>query len=207
MGRGSPNPLARRPRPVCSECGRPVSACWCAYARSVDTPHRVVVLQHPREERRALGSVRILRRVLAHVVVRVGVELGADPAVVAARADRERESVLLFPRAGHGAFDLVGARRPLTLFVLDGTWTQVRSMRAANPWLEALPYVRLSPAEPSLYGVCSQPEPGALCTLEAVAHALAIAEHDGSIRDDLLLPLRAMAKMHLSSIGAGDGRA
>jgi DTW domain-containing protein len=175
-------------------------ACWCPYAQPVATPHRIVVLQHPREARRALGSVRILRRVLTDVVVRVGIELGDDPEVARSLADPDRDPVLLFPRPGPSGCDLSGRTRPVTLFALDGTWRQVTSLAAANPWLESLPHVRLTPDQPSVYGVCGQPGPDRLCTLEAVAHALAVVERDQEIREALVRPLRAMAKMHLSSI-------
>jgi hypothetical protein len=58
-----------------------------------------------------------------------------------------------------------------------------------------------------VYGVCRQPFPWGLCTLEAVAHALAAVEADDAIRATLLRPLRAMADMHRASIGAGRPRA
>jgi tRNA-uridine aminocarboxypropyltransferase len=169
----------------------------------VETSHRVVVLQHPREARRALGSVRILRRVLSNVVVRVGVELGDDPEVAAARADRGRDRVLLYPRASADRFDPATARGPLTVFVLDGTWSQARSLLAANPWLGDLPHIWLSPPRASAYGVCRQPFPWGLCTLEAVAQALAAVDRDDAIHDGLMRPLRAMAGMHRASIGTG----
>ncbi|HWH94858.1 MAG TPA: tRNA-uridine aminocarboxypropyltransferase [Baekduia sp.] len=200
MGARPGDPIGRPSRPMCPDCGRPVAVCWCPYAQFVATAHRIVVLQHPREQRRALGSVRILRRVLANVVVCVGVEFSDDPDVAAALADDDRDAVFLYPRAGLAPFDLRAARRPLTMFVVDGTWTQARSLRAANPWLEDLPYARLSPATPSVYGVCAQPGAESLCTLEAVAHALAIAEDNDAVRRVLVRPLRALAKFHLLSI-------
>lgn len=187
---------------MCPRCGRPLSACWCRYARPVETTHHIVVLQHPREARRALGSVRILRRVLSSVIVRVGMDFAADPEVAAALADRRRDSVLLFPRAGPNRFDPATAQGQLTIFVVDGTWSQAKSLLAANPWLGDLPHIWLSPTRPSAYGVCRQPFPWGLCTLEAVAHALAAVDRDDAVRDALLCPLRAMAGMHLTSIGA-----
>jgi DTW domain-containing protein YfiP len=186
---------------MCPSCGRPLSACWCKFAQFVRTPHRIVVLQHPREARRALGSVRVLRRVLEHVVVCVGIDFGHDPQVLAARTDPLRRRLLLFPRDSPNRLEPAAARGPLTIFVLDGKWSQVKTLLAANPWLQDLPYVRLAPAGTSIYGVCRQPFPGARCTLEAVADALAAIDADDAIRDVLLRPLRAMVDMHLQSIG------
>jgi DTW domain-containing protein YfiP len=169
----------------------------------VQTEHRVVVLQHPREQRRALGSVRILSRVLSNVTVRVGMDFGSDPVIQSALTDPLRAKVLLFPRTGPDGIEPAAVRRPLTMFVVDGTWSQARSLVGRNPWLGDVPHIRLDPDRPSAYCVCRQPAPWGLCTLEAVAHALGALDGDEAIRDALLHPLRAMARMHLASIGAG----
>ena len=75
---------------------------------------------------------------------------------------------------------------PRTLIVLDGTWTFARNMYAKNADRFApLRKVTLNMAgiPPSEYMIRKQPREGCLCTLEAVAHAVAILEDDPTIVD------------------------
>lgn len=180
-----------------------MAACWCRYATRVETPHRVVVLQHPREARRALGSARVLQRILANVVVRVGIDFTADPEVVLTRTDPTSLQILLFPKGGAAPLDPANETSRLTIFVLDGTWSQARSLLAANAWLGALPYLRLSPTGGSAYVLRRQPFPEGLCTLEAVGEALTAIVGDDSIRTQMVRPLRALVGMHLASRAVG----
>ena len=75
---------------------------------------------------------------------------------------------------------------PRTLIVLDGTWTFARNMYAKNADRFApLRKVTLNMAgiPPSEYMIRKQPREGCLCTLEAVAHAVAIRVDDPTIVD------------------------
>lgn len=181
-------------RRTCPDCRRPVAACWCRYAKPTSTPHRVVVLQHPREARCKLGTVPILRRVLPATVVHVGVDFSAVQGTLT-------DPVLLFP--GDGApFDTATLDGGCTLVVLDGTWRQARSIRRVNPWLAVLPVLRLAPTRPSGYVIRTQPDPAGLSTVEAVAAALVRLGGDPSLRTAFLRPLHAMVGMHLACTDA-----
>ncbi len=186
----------REPRPVCERCFRPRSVCFCAGLEPVATKTRVVILQHPRERDVGIGTVRLARLGLAGAELRRDVDFGDDPVVRQVLASGN--AYLLFP--GPGAIDIETAcfPSPITLVVLDGTWTQAQKLLKANPDLAALPRLRLSPVAPSLYGQIRR-EPAAHCvaTIEAIAHVLGYLEKDHERFAEFLRPMAAMVERQL----------
>ena len=84
---------------------------------------------------------------------------------------------MLFPAPG--ARELVPADvavRGLVLLVPDGSWTQARKAIRRDPALAGVETVTLPPGPPSRYRLRRSPRDGGLCTLEAIARALAILE-------------------------------
>ena len=67
----------------CLKCGRPLVACYCAHVVSLDTRTRVLVLQHPREREKAIGTARIAALCLPNSEIVVGVDFSAHPRVQA----------------------------------------------------------------------------------------------------------------------------
>ena len=69
----------------------------------------MLILQHPKERRVAIGTAAMAARCLAGSAVVVGTHLDAHPTVAAALADPTRRAVLLWP--GPDAIDVAVARR------------------------------------------------------------------------------------------------
>ena len=187
---------AAEPRAVCKRCFRPRSVCFCADLKPVATKTRVVILQHPRERDVGIGTVRLARLGLAGCDLRRDVDFSDDPVVRQVLASGN--AYLLFP--GPEAIDVETAdfASPITLVVLDGTWTQAQKLLKANPGLAALPRLRLSPLAPSLYGQIRR-EPAAHCvaTIEAIAHVLGYLEKDRERFAEFLRPMAAMVERQL----------
>lgn len=190
-------------RALCGACGRPAVACWCSYVRRIETRHRVLVLQHPREAHYKFGSVNVLRRTLPEVAVRVGIDFASDAEVHALVHDQHRPGVLLYPRTQGPTIDAQALEGQLTLVVIDGTWSQARAILRANVWTSLLPHLSLTPSERSRYVVRRQPCARGLCTLEAVAEALFLTEGNADVRNAVMAPLRALMGMHLACFEAG----
>lgn len=185
-------------RVECARCQRPQSVCYCAHLVSLPTRTRVLVLQHPREADKAIGTARIAQLCLPSAQIVVGVELANHALVRAALSDATRAPVVLYP--ADDARDL--AREPphgeVTLIVLDGTWAHARALVRKNPWLAALPRYAFAPARASEYRIRREPRPHYVSTLEALAEALALLERDGRDFAELRTPFRAMVDMQLS---------
>ena len=181
----------RTARPTCARCERPMVTCYCEHLPSLPTRTHVLLLQHPREEKMAIGTARMAHLALPNSSLRVGLELGDDP-VLRAAIEGERPTYVLFP--GPGSIDVaeLPRDRAINLVVVDGTWSQAKTLLRINPVLGRLPRVGFSPMRPSQYQIRRQPDPMFVSTIEALAEVLGqLEEREGGF-DTLLDPFRAM---------------
>jgi DTW domain-containing protein len=177
-------------RDVCERCRRPRTACYCAHVVPIDTETRLVLLQHPRERYVAIGTAHMASLCLLRSELHVGVDWGASPALARALSDPARPPILLYP--GEGAIDIVASppKGPVTLVVVDGTWTQTKKIVRDNPILARLPRYAFVPPTPSEYRIRREPDAASVATIEALVHALQALE--GARFEPLLAPFRAM---------------
>src|SRR4051812_35158852 len=82
-------------RPSCERCLRPLAACFCDRIQPRPTRTRVLLLQHPREHRMAIGTARMAHLSLPNSALRVATDFSADAVVTAALA--EPSTYVLFP--------------------------------------------------------------------------------------------------------------
>jgi tRNA-uridine aminocarboxypropyltransferase len=188
------------PRVECPECGRPQPACYCQHVKPVPTRTKVVILQHPREARVAINTARIARLCLPNAEIRVGIEWREDVELAALMSDPEREPILLYP--GEGAKDITTLRsdKPVTLVVIDGTWSQSRAVLRSSPALAKLPRYSFSPPVESEYRIRREPRWDFVSTIESLVHVLGTLEDEPDITEVLMRPFRAMVDFQLSCV-------
>ncbi len=183
-------------RVECHRCARPSSLCLCSVIPRVACRTRLTVLQHPRERLHPIGTARFVELGLG---ARVISPVHADRSLACAD-DVPEGAALLFP--GDGARDLATLspdERPRHLVVLDGTWSQARSLHRANPWLARLPQVRLAPRMPSRYRIRREPRGDYVSTVEAVVEALRALEPELEGLDPLLAAFDRMIDAQIES--------
>ena len=82
-------PIEAIEAPPCPTCGKPPALCVCEAVSPVDNRVEVLILQHPQEQDRLLGTARLAAHQLAKAVFKVGLSWpslakavghGADPA-------------------------------------------------------------------------------------------------------------------------------
>lgn len=186
------------PRIDCRRCGRPRVACYCAHVTPIETRTRVVVLQHPRERRKAIGTARIAALCLPAAEILVGFEFEHDRRARSLLADPEAPAVLLYPSPDARDLKRDPPKGPVTLVVLDGTWNQARSLLRRNPWLESLPRVAFEPERPSEYRIRREPRADYVSTIEAMVHALGMLEEGDPARfQSMMDPFRAMVDLQV----------
>lgn len=195
----------------CAGCGAPTAWCVCDRLAPRTTRARVLVLQHPQEAREPLGSAPLLARALPEAVVRTGLswpslaaaldDTRADPARwgVLWRGQPPRALTVEEERTPFLALDRHGSRlRPSDLdglVVLDGTWSQGKTLWWRNPWLLKLSRVLLWPAAPSAYGrLRKEPRREAVSTLEAVALGLSGLGEEPEVEASLLRLFRTFTQ-------------
>jgi DTW domain-containing protein len=159
---------------------------------------RILVLQHPRERFHPLGTVRLARLSLRHFELATFGENFAHQDSWLQRP-LPAGTALLYPGpTAEPLATLPAERRPSTLVVLDGTWSQARAMRRSCPALAGLPEVSLAPTEPGRYRIRAEPAPHCRSTVEAIVQALATLESDLLGLDELLAAMTAMIDRHLA---------
>jgi DTW domain-containing protein len=187
----------------CATCAKSPTVCVCDRLRQLPVSVSVLVLQHPREQDRELGTVPILERGIG-AVRRVGLSWPNLGAALGEPALGGRWAVLWpsqLPRAVTDAErDLpvvrMGPDEPLAgIVALDGTWSQAKSLWWRNAWLTRLDRLVVQPTEPSIYGrMRREPRRSWLSTLEAVADALVAVGEPEEVRAELRRAMRTMVQ-------------
>lgn len=179
-------------------------ACYCAHVTPIPTQTRVVVLQHPRERHKAIGTARIAALCLPNAEILVGYDFEHDARVRSLLADPAAPAVLLYPSPDARDLRSDPLKGPVTLVLLDGTWSQARSLLRDNAWLQRLPRVAFAPDAPSEYRIRREPREDFVSTIEALVHALGLLEDGDPARfQALMAPFRAMVDLQVK-FAAGD---
>lgn len=177
-----PHNSVKTPMPIerglCLRCLRAQTVCLCAEIRPITPSFRVVLLQHPKERKNTIGTARLTHLCISNSVLIPGVEFDQDHGVNALIDDPGNFCVTLFPgehsinvsehAADFFAYRMSDDSRILTVFVIDGTWANAKSMLRKSIRLASLPQIRFTPTTPSNYRVRKQPNRFCLSTIEAV---------------------------------------
>ncbi len=180
----------------CPRCHKPLPLCICDSVVPLQSRLSLLILQHPQEQDRALGTARLAALHFANAVVKVGLSwpslakaLGrpvADPSrwavlylgsAKAAELDPGRE-VLALNRKGEVAENQRAILERIEgVVLLDGTWSQAKALWWRNPWMLKCQRVILGPKRPSAYGeLRREPRRDGLSTLEAAALLISALE-------------------------------
>jgi DTW domain-containing protein YfiP len=189
----------------------------------VENKIAVLILQHPQEQDRVLGSARLVCATLAHATRTVGLSWRNLGHALGSPAEAKEWGVLYLgsaqaAKAGGGplvAHDRKGEplvhhqaprRGQKGIVAQDGNRAQAKALWWRNPWLTRLRRFVVMPDGPSLYGdLRREARADAVSTLEAVALALSVLEGDPAVRDKLLTPFRALLA-EARAAGVHDGR-
>lgn len=193
------------PRAECYRCLRPASLCLCPLIPRVPNRTGLWILQHQREQRHPVGTVRLAELAFEQVEVAVYRPDGQHPPAV--QAVLSPGTALLYPNSDAPELaSLPPSLRPTRLVVPDGTWAQVRVLLGRFPALARLPQVRLAPLTPGRYQVRREPRPECLSTIEAILGALRILEPETPGLDALEQAFWALVQGQAQRAKAGQRR-
>jgi DTW domain-containing protein YfiP len=193
-------------RTVCGRCRRPEKVCYCAALPRLETRTKVVILQHPRERDMPIGTARMASLCLPSAELHVGRHWDGHVGLQAALTDAERPPILLYP--GEGAKNILAEppRGPVTLVVVDGTWSQAKTLVRDSPVLRALPRYAFAAPEPSNYRIRPEPSDEYTSTIEALMHVLGALEGEPERFRALMAPLNAMVDAQLAAQASSPSR-
>lgn len=169
---------------VCTNCLRPKDACFCGKVIPGENRLRVVILQHPQEQHKALNSARLAHLLLKNSSIFVGLswsnfkkvagqnEIPSQWGVLFLKPDQEKTHLPLsvFNRKKQPIENTSFLKG---IIALDGSWKQAKALWWRNSWLLKLNRISLNPDHPSLR---PQAKTEGLSTIEALAFTL---EHLG----------------------------
>jgi DTW domain-containing protein YfiP len=191
--------------PDCPRCLKPLPLCICDAITPIENRISLLILQHPQEQDRALGTARVAVLQFKNAMLKIGLSwpslskaLGrpiADPSRWAvlylgsakvSDLDSNRDIVAV-NRKGEVEDDQRGILKAIEgVVVLDGTWSQAKALWWRNAWMLKCQRVILGPARPSRYGkLRREPRVDGLSTIEAAGMLLSGLEKRPEISETL----------------------
>src|SRR6266853_294650 len=191
--------------PECPDCGKPLPLCICDSIEPIESRISLLMLQHPQEQDRALGTARLTALHFKDAVVKIGLSWPSlSKALGRQVADPSRWAVLYLGSAKVAELetdrDIVAIDRKGEIednqrailkdiegiVLLDGTWSQAKALWWRNAWMLKCQRVILGPKRPSRYGkLRKEPRADGLSTIEAAAMLLAGLEKRPDIAETL----------------------
>ena len=192
------------PNAECPRCRKPPALCVCAAITPIDNKVALLILQHPQEQDRELGTARLTALHFKDALLKIGLSwpsltkiLGRpiDPqrwailylgSVKAAAVLPERDIVVVNKNGNAVDYQDSALREIEGIILLDGTWSQAKAMWWRNAWMLKCKRIVLGPKHPSRYGkLRREPRRDGLSTLEAAAMLLARLERKPEIETAL----------------------
>jgi len=206
----------------CPRCGKPPALCICDGVTPIDNRIALLILQHPQEQDRTLGTARLAAHHFRKAEVKTGLSWPSLSRILGRPADPQRWAVLylgsvkpadLLPglevvavdRKGQPEADQESALAHIEgIILLDGTWSQAKALWWRNAWMLKCRRVVLNPARPSRYGgLRREPRSDGLSTIEAAGLLLSRLEHRPEIETALTGSFeRMLARYRESGISA-----
>ena len=182
--------------PDCPRCGKPQALCVCADIVPDDNAIELLILQHPQEQDRMLGTARLTALHFKRATLKIGLSWPSLSKILGRTVDPQRWAILylgslnareLAPKADLVAVGRKGEVEPDQrailrsiegVILLDGSWSQAKALWWRNPWMLKCRRVILGPKAPSRYGrLRREPRPDGLSTIEAAAMLIGHLEH------------------------------
>jgi DTW domain-containing protein len=195
---------AAPPAAACPQCHKPAALCVCDGIVPIDNKVSVLILQHPQEQDRTLGTARLTALSLRDATLKIGLSWPSLSKILGRNVDPQRWAVLylgsvkaasLAPdreivfvtRKGDLERNQDGLLRDVEgIVVLDGTWSQAKALWWRNAWMLKCRRAVLGPRHPSRYGrLRREPRRDGLSTIEATAMLLARLERRPEIEEKL----------------------
>jgi DTW domain-containing protein YfiP len=181
--------------PDCPQCHKPLPLCICDSVEPIQSKISLLILQHPQEQDRALGTARLTALHFKDAVVKIGLSWPSLSKALGRKVDDPSRWAVLYLGSAKVADldtdrDIVAINR------------QAKALWWRNAWMLKCQRVILNPAQPSRYGkLRREPRRDGLSTIEAAAMLLAGLEK----RPDIAATLHASFERMLAKYREAQG--
>lgn len=189
----------------CSKCGKPNKACICPWIQSLSSNVELIILQHPHEMDKPLGTARILSLSLANSQVLVGEDFSQSDELNALLAEPNVQHYVLFPNDSSqsaAALKTCPHEEKVRVILLDGTWRKAYKMWQLSNNLHELPSLHLPDDLVGNYRIRKAPNENSLSTVEAGYHILSVLESQSDFTP-LLTAFEHMVEFQISHMPKG----
>jgi DTW domain-containing protein len=202
---------APSPDADCPQCHKPMALCVCDGIVPIENKVSVLILQHPQEQDRALGTARLTSLHFRDAVMKIGLSWPSLSKILGRSADPHRWAILYLGSAKAASLapdrEIVFVNRkgelegnqdaPMRdiegIVLLDGTWSQAKALWWRNAWMLKCRRVVLGPRRPSRYGkLRREPRRDGLSTIEAAGMLLSRLERRPDIEENLTASFERM---------------
>jgi DTW domain-containing protein YfiP len=204
-----PTPAALQASPAdqnaeCPHCLKPRALCVCERITRIDNKVSLLILQHPQEQDRELGTARLTALHFMDALLKIGLSWPSLTRILGRPVDPQRWAILylgsvraaavlpdrdivVLNKKGNAVDHQDSALREIEgIILLDGTWSQAKALWWRNAWMLKCKRVLLGPKRPSRYGkLRREPRNDGLSTIEATAMLLARLERKPEIETAL----------------------
>ena len=193
---------------LCERCQKPSDLCVCDKIRTYSTRTHVLILQHPQEPDKDLGSARIAHLSLPNSTLKIGLSWRNLSAALGREAHPSRWAVLYLGSGIKGGEKRKGADKSQSpslhfvtkqgapipamdqeiegIVILDGTWSQAKTLWWRNAWLLKLKRAILTPSRKSLYReLRREPRSECLSTIESISESLEALGEEAAVGNGL----------------------
>ena len=197
---------------ICPNCEKILNLCVCDALAPLENRVFVLILRHPQEQDRKLGTAKLATLQLKNSVLKTGLSwANLSKAAGHPVADPKKWGVLYL---GSAKTAVPLPPQPLTIvnkkgnpvdrqeeqlqniegiILLDGNWQQAKALWWRNAWLLKCARLVLQPPRPSLYGnLRKEPRKESVSTIEAAAYTLAALESDDALAGQILAPFKRL---------------
>lgn len=206
----------------CPHCGKPPILCICDEVPAIENKIALLVLQHPQEQDKTLGSARLAVHVLSNAIFKIGLSWSSLAKALGRPAEPKRWAILhlgsiqadafppgqdiaVFDAKGLALADQKAALKDIDgVVIFDGTWSQAKTLWWRNAWVLKAKRIALKPAAPSLYGkLRKEPRREGLSSMEAAGMVLARLEGKPEIETALRTGFALMLDRYKAAKKAG----
>jgi DTW domain-containing protein len=201
---GAPQGSPADPNAECLQCRKPLALCVCDGIEQIENKVSLLILQHPQEQDRDLGTARLAALHFKHALVKIGLSWPSLSKILGRQTDPQRWAILylgsvkaeavlpgrevvVVNKNGNAVEHQDAALRDIEgVILLDGTWSQAKALWWRNGWMLKCKRVVLGPKRPSRYGkLRREPRRDGLSTIEAAGILLARLERKPEIETAL----------------------
>lgn len=186
----------------CLHCEKAKKACICGFIQPISCSVPLIILQHPSEAKKAIGTARIAHLTLPLCDIYVGENFTQHKELNERIQNDQYNYLLLYPHEKAISISRLletkaQDKSKLGLIVIDGTWKKAFKIWSLSTNLHPLPKITLDEVIESDYQIRQSSKKAGVSTVEAIYHALSSLSEQKKDYTNLLTAFHQMIQFQI----------